>query len=164
MNPLSIFFAKYKALVIIAALLAMCFASYRVGVKLERAVWQQKEAERKVAENAAILTRIKNNERKTEQDKLNSARIAKEHKRELDQVRSDIAAERLRVGPNFCPRSAEGAEANSPGSGDGADPGGRLLLEEVDRNLKALMDAMEGAAATGRAAQEFIRSNGMAPE
>jgi hypothetical protein len=122
------------------------------------------DAERMRTANAAILTQINNNERKAEQDKLNSARIAKEHKRELDKVRADIAADSLRVGPAICSGSTEGAQADSASGGNGANTGSRLLPPEIDRDIKALMNEMESTAATGRAAQEFIRSNGLAPE
>ena len=122
-------------------------------------------AERKQAENVAILTRIKNNERQVEQDKANSARIAKEHKNEMDKVHADIAnSGRVRVGPEFCRGFTEGAKADSAGSGNAADTGTGVLLEEMDGLVKALIEEMERVAATGRAEKEFIRSNGMAPE
>lgn len=120
-------------------------------------------AERMHTANAAILTQIKNNERKAEQDKLNSARIAKEHKNEMDKVRADLAAERLRK-PTWCAGSSEGAEADRANGSNGVDPASRLLPPAVEADIHRLIEETERAAATGRAAQEFIRSNGMAPE
>lgn len=160
MNPLSLFFAKYRTLILVVAVFAAGWVAngWRLNAKADR-----EAAERKQAENAAILTRIKNNERKAEQDKLNSARIAKEHKNEMDQVRAALAAERLRK-PVWCSGSAGAAETPSADGGNGADSASRLLPPEVERDIRALIEETERAAAAGRAAQEFIRSNGMAPE
>lgn len=167
MNPLSLFFAKYKVLAIGVALLAavvgLLWIGHHYGAQGVQAKWDRETAERRQAENAAILTRIKNNERKIEQDKINSARIAKEHKNEMDQIRAALAAERLRK-PAWCDGSAEGAQANSPNGSDGADPAGRLLPPAVEQTVRRLIEETERAAAAGRACQEFVRSNGMAPE
>lgn len=165
---MSLLFAKYKWLAIGIALavaaVGLLHTGYRHGVQSVQSKWDQETAKRKQDENAAILTAMLNNERKAEQDKLNSQRIAKENKRELDKIRADLAAARLRVGPAFCPRSAEAVTPNSPSSSDGADTGARLLPEEVERDIRALIEETERVAATGRAAQDFIRSNGMAPD
>jgi hypothetical protein len=163
MNPANLIPAQFRALFYLAIVFAIFGAGWtaqgwRLNAKADR-----EAAERKQEENAAILTRVKNNERKVEQDKLNSARIAKEHKNAMDKVRADIAAERLRR-PKWCDEPAERTQADSADSGNGADPAGRLLPAAVESDIRRLIEETERAAATGRACQEFVRSNGMAPE
>lgn len=163
MNLASPISAQFRVLFYLAIVFAIFTAGWTANGWRLNAKADREAAERKQAENAAILTRVKNNERKAEQDKANSARIAKEHKNEMDKVRADLAAERLRK-PAWCGGSAGTSETDSPGGGNGTDPAGRLLPPEVERTVRGLIEETERAAATGRACQEFVRSNGMAPE
>jgi hypothetical protein len=157
------FFSQYRLALLAAALVAAFVAGAMVNGWRLNAKHDAERITAAKAENAAILTRIKNNERKAEQDKANSARIAKEHKNEMDKVRAALASERLRR-PSWCDGSSNPSKADSPDSGNGADPASRLLPAEVERDIRALIEETEHAAATGRACQEFVRSNGMAPE
>jgi hypothetical protein len=93
-----------------------------------------------------------------------STNIQKAHDNEIATLHASLAAaKRMRVGTAFCPGIAGQANPNSTGSGDGANPTGRLLSPEVDAAVKQLILESESVAAAGRAAQEFIRANGMAP-
>ena len=157
------FFAKYRLLLLVGAFVATFVAGWMVQGWRLNAKHDREAAERKQAETAAILTRIKNNERKAEQDKLNSARIAKEHKNEMDKIRAALAAERLRK-PSWCSGSANTAETSGSDSSNGSDSGSRLLPPAVEQTVRRLIEETERAAAVGRACQEFVRSNGMAPE
>jgi hypothetical protein len=163
MNPANLIPAQFRALFYLAIIFAIFGAGWTANGWRLNAKADREAADRKQAESAAILTRIKNNERKVEQDKANSARIAKEHQREMEKVRADLAAERLRK-PKWCDGPAEGTETDSPSGSNGADPASRLLPEAVESDIRRLIEETERAAATGRACQEFVRSNGMAPE
>jgi len=89
--------------------------------------------------------------------------IQKVHDEEINTISSALArSERLRISTKFCLDPARQANTKSPASSDGADTGGRLLSEEVDRAVKQLILETEKATATGRAAQAFIRENGLA--
>ncbi|MFC3111053.1 hypothetical protein ACFOFO_24390, partial [Undibacterium arcticum] len=128
-----------------------------------KAEWDADKAVRVQADNAAILSRVKNNERVAEQQHLDNDNITKVHDEELSTVRTALAhSERLRIGTALCGGSAGVTQTAGAGSGDAADPGGRLVREDVGRDLDALKLKMEETAATGRACQSFARANGMA--
>lgn len=89
--------------------------------------------------------------------------IQKAHDEEIHKVNTALArSERLRISSHFCPEVARQTNAESTISSDGDDTTGRLLSAEVDSAVKQLMLESEHAAATGRAAQAFIRDNGLA--
>lgn len=117
---------------------------------------QSKDAlERRHAENATLESKqiIINNQ------------IQKVHDEEIRKINDALAnSERLRIGTRFCANSARQTNIKSSTSGDGTDTTSRLLSEEVDRAVKQLILESERVAATGRAAQEFIRKNGFAEE
>jgi hypothetical protein len=126
--------------------------------------WDKETADRKDAENRAVFDRIRNNERIAEQQEIDRQRITKVHHDELAKVRADIArAPGLRVGPGICAGFASGTETKSVGGRDGANTGGGMVREDVRRDIDALKLRVEEAFAAGRACQEVIRSNGMAP-
>lgn len=105
------------------------------------------------AENAAIAT----------QQTIINTTIQKAHDEELRQLNAALAhAERLRIGTRFCSDTTRPTPTESTTRNDATDTTGRLLSEEMDRTVKQLILESEQAAATGRAAQEFIRENGLA--
>lgn len=121
-------------------------------------------AARLTADNAAILSRVKNNERAREQDALNNERITKEKNDEIAKVRADYGrAAGLRISANICSGFAGSAQTDGAGRSDDASTDTRLLPAATDRDLKALMLECEGVGSTARAAQEFITINGLAP-
>jgi len=105
------------------------------------------------AENAALAAR---------QTSTNNT-IQKAHNEEIHKVNAALArSERLRISSHFCPEVTGQTNADSTTSSDEADTTVRLLSTEVDRAVKQLILESEQAAATGRAAQAFIRGNGLA--
>lgn len=101
-----------------------------------------------------------NNALTAQQTSINNT-IQKAHDEEIRKINAAIAsAERLRISSNFCSNSARQTNTKSASSGDGVDTTGRLLSAEMDRAVKQLILESEHAAATGRAAQTFIRENG----
>jgi prophage endopeptidase len=120
----------------------------------ERAASDLKAVTRRVTENAAIAVK----------QTADNAVITKAKNEELTPVRARIAAApRLRVGTGVCNGSAAATEAQSPASGDSGDPAGRLVREDVDRDIRALKLKVEEGFATGRACQAFLDTNGFVP-
>ena len=126
--------------------------------------WSQVKQQAAAAEAALELRREQNRAIGAEQA-LKSAQIQKGHDDEMAKVRADLRnSERLRLGAAWCDGGTPGrAQAGSPGGGDAAGAPGRSLPPELDSAVRALIGEAEEAAATARAAQQFIRENGMAP-
>ncbi|MFD2271435.1 hypothetical protein ACFS07_10545 [Undibacterium arcticum] len=92
------------------------------------------------ADNAAILSRVKNNERVAEQQHIDNANITKVHDEELSTVRTALArSERLRIGTALCGGSAGVTQTAGAGSGAATDPGSRVLSTEMDGSVKSLI-------------------------
>jgi hypothetical protein len=122
-------------------------------------------SERAARDLVAVVTRTKNNAvLSIKQDAINSI-ITKAKNEELDPVRSRIAAAPgVRVGAAICPGGpAAPAQTESAAGSDGADPPGRLVRPDVDRDIRALKLAIEDDLATGRACQRFLQENGLVP-
>jgi prophage endopeptidase len=138
------------------------------GVKLYGAhQWQQGHdaavSARAAQDVVAVLTRTKENAALSiKQDAINAI-ITKAKNEELAPVRDRIAAERVRVGPAICNGSSAPAKTESPAGGDSADPPGRLVRPDIERDLRALKLAVEEDLATGRACQAFLDKNGLVP-
>lgn len=164
MNLLSPYVGAIKALAVIAALLAIFGFGHRTGAQGVKADWAQETAERKTAENAAILTRIKNNERVAAQQDVDRQKLKKGHADEIAKIRSAYAADRrLRINAKLCIGFAAGPNAESANGGDDGTAATRLLPEAYDRDIKSLGIEYETAIAGCRVAQKFISDNGMAP-
>lgn len=107
----------------------------------------------RITENAAIGVK---------QDALNVF-LTKAKDEELAPVRARIAvAPSLRPGAGLC-GSAPTSKAEDASSGDGANPPGRLVRSDVDRDLRALKLAVEEDLATGRTCQAWGKENGFIP-
>lgn len=119
-------------------------------------------AERAANDAKAVAARIRENAVTGDrQDAVNTI-ITKAKNEELAPVLHRIAADRVRVGPAICGPAAP-AKAESAAGGDRADPPGRLVREDIERDLRALKEAVEQDLATGRACQAFVRENGLTP-
>lgn len=117
-------------------------------------------AERAARDSLAVVTRLQENSALgMKQNSINDI-LTKAKNEELAPVRSRIAAERVRVGTGICGPAAA-TEAEGTGSGDSADPPGRLVRSDIDRDIMALKLAVEEDLATGRACQAFINENGL---
>jgi len=79
-------------------------------------------------------------------------------------VRERIVTHRVYIGSAVCcDRPATLAETEGTGGGVEANPPGRLVRPDVERDLVALQLAVEEDLATGRACQATLRENGMVP-
>lgn len=150
---------------IAAVLLAAAIAA---GVQAYGAhKWQQGHdsavSERAARDLVAVVTRTDQNAALSiKQDAINAV-LTKAKNEELTPVVARIAAERVRVGPALCNGPAAPAKAESAASSDGDDPLGRLVRQDVDRDIRALKLAVEEDLATGRACQRFLQENGLVP-
>jgi hypothetical protein len=145
------------------ALVALCLGCELHGRHAVQVKWNAAIVAQKASDDAALEIRNESNrmEKRFQDDR--STRIQKESDDELIKVRSDIAAQRVRIGTALC--SATGpASSTSAASGSAADTGSGLVSESTQRSINELEVAVESALAAGRAAQAFIRENGMAPK
>ncbi|MGI4848589.1 MAG: hypothetical protein ACRYGK_10715 [Janthinobacterium lividum] len=149
------------------AIVLLALATFGAGMVKGKSIEQSKQAiiAGKAAEaaNTAILARTSANQALAAKQQATNDSIVKVKNDELTKVRLDLAiAGRLRIGTAICDRSAGLAETTGAGGGNGADTGGGLVREDVGRDIDALKMKVEEALATGRAAQEFIKANGLA--
>jgi|SRR5450830_465281 len=95
--------------------------------------------------------------------KLDSANIQRKYDEEITTARTAAARrERMRIGTALCPTTGS-SETGGASGGNGANPGARLVSDDIERDIRALEVRVEEAFASGRAAQAFIRANGLAP-
>ena len=118
--------------------------------------------ERAAADARAVLLRTQENAVLVQHQGETNLKITKAKHEEMQPVRERIVVERVRVGAAICGPAAP-AEAESAAGSDSADPPGRLVRSDVERDLVALKLAVEEDLATGRACQAFLRENGMVP-
>lgn len=160
MNPLSI-----NPLALLGAG-ALTIALAGAGIAYHHHVYQQgfdaAVSERATRDAVAVVARVQDNAvLSIKQNSINDI-LTKAKNEELAPVRSRIAAERVRVGTGICGPAAA-TEAEGTGSGDSADPPGRLVRPDIDRDIMALKLAVEEDLATGRACQAFVTGNGLVP-
>lgn len=134
------------------------------GASHVQAEWETTNTVRVEAERRALLAREQDNaERRATQAAINNA-ITLGKDNEITRLIARVERlGRLRVGPAICGGSAASTEATSAGGGNSADSSTRLVREDVDRDFKALIVAVETDLATGRACQAFIKDNGLVP-
>ncbi|PKV42741.1 hypothetical protein CLU92_5480 [Janthinobacterium sp. 61] len=127
-----------------------------------QALWNADKKTRAAAETKAVAQRVAENLVQARQQAATALAITKAYNEEINDVRARLAAERMRK-PAFCASTGPAAPAGSDGAegGAAADPSGGLLPDAVARDIQALILQTEEVAATGRACQAFIRSNGM---
>ncbi|MFJ9531267.1 hypothetical protein [Herbaspirillum sp. NPDC101396] len=150
----------------ILVIVALCLGCDLHGAGRIQGKWDLQNQRNKLANEAALELRREQNRAQAVEQALRSANIQKGYDDEMDKVRADLrSSERLRLGASWCDGAepARPTEADSAGGGNETNTTGRLLPEEVDRAVKSLILEMEEVAATARAAQAFIDSNGMAP-
>jgi uncharacterized membrane protein YgcG len=149
----------------ILALVALCLGCEIHGADRVQAKWDAQVKQQAAAAEAALELRREQNRAIGAEQALKSAQIQKGYDDEMAKVRADLRnSERLRLGAAWCDGGTPGsAQAGSPGGGDAAGAAGRSLPPELDSAVRALIGEAEEAAATARAAQQFIRENDMAP-
>ncbi|WP_284076234.1 hypothetical protein [Herbaspirillum aquaticum] len=149
----------------ILVLVALCLGCEIHGAGRVQAKWDAQVKQQAAAAEAALELRREQNRAIGAEQALKSAQIQKGYDDEMAKVRADLRnSERLRLGAAWCDGGAPGpAQAGGAAGSDGAGTAGRLLPPELDAAVKSLIEQAEDAAATARAAQQFIRENGMAP-
>lgn len=164
MNPFVPYLNAIKVVAVLLLAAVLFGAGHHFGAQGVQSAWDADTAARAVAGQKAVLTRMAENEVERERNRENNRLLQRSYESEITHLRAAIdAAPRLRVGSSFCGGVPGQTQAGGASSSDGADPGGRLLPEEVDRAVKALIEETERAAATGRACQVFVQENGLAP-
>ncbi len=118
--------------------------------------------ERAAADARAVLLRTQENAVLAQHQGETNLKITEAKHEELAPVRERIVVERMRVGTAICGPAAA-PDAESAAGGDSANPPGRLVRSDVERDLVALKLAVEEDLATGRACQVFLRENGLVP-
>ena len=150
-----------------ALVLASLLVAAGVGIVYAYSAGDQEGFERATSERSAhdavaIVARVRDNAvLSIKQDNINQI-ITRTKNEEIAPVVQRIYVDRVRVGTGTC-GPAGAANADGTSGGDGANSSGRLVREDVERDTRALTDAVEQDLATGRACQEFVRENGMAP-
>lgn len=122
-------------------------------------------AEREAARGRALVATVERvQENAVEASKQHSINltVTEEKHEELAPVIRTIYVDRVRVGAGTC-GAAGAAAADDASGGAGADPAGRLVREDVERDTRALDEAVERHLATGRACQAWGVANGYAP-
>lgn len=149
----------------ILAIAALCLGCEIHGAGRVQAKWEAQVKQQAAAAEATLELRREQNRAIGAEQALRSAQIQKGHDDEMAKVRADLRnSERLRLGAAWCDgRTPGAAQAGSPAGGDAGGAAGRSLPPELDSAVRALIGEAEEAAATARAAQQFIRENGMAP-
>jgi len=118
--------------------------------------------ERAAADAIALLRRTEENSALAVHQGATNLKITEVKHEEMQPVRERIVTQRVYVGSGVC-GPAGAADAESTASSDGANPLGRLVRSDVERDLVTLKLAVEEDLATGRACQAFVRENGMVP-
>lgn len=119
------------------------------------------EAEQRGRELVATVARVQDNAVVASKQQSINLTITESKNEELAPVRARIAADRVRVGPALCGGAAAAPETESAQGGNGADPSGRVVRPDIDRDFRALKLAVEEDLATGRACQVFVEANGL---
>lgn len=165
----SIYMKAGAALAIVLAL----FFGYRalanhhqdIGRQEVQDKWDADKITRKNAEDAATAKRLADNAiEKAKQDATNKTITEKYN--EINSLRNELAAsKRVRVGTAICSQgSASLTKASGTEGSNVPDTGARVVREDVERDIRALMIQVEESFATGRACQSFIRENGFTSE
>lgn len=163
-SALDPYIGAIKGIALLAVVACLLWTGHHFGAQGVQADWNKDKANRANAEKSAVLARASENLEIFRRQELDNQKITKDHDDELTKVRADLSrSERMRIGSALCGRSAGSTETASSGSGNATDTAGRVLSPEMDGIFKSLILEMEQAAATGRACQAFVTSNGMAP-
>lgn len=121
-------------------------------------------AERAAADAQAVRARNEKNSAEAVRQVVSNATITEKKHEEVQPVHDRIVTQRVYVGTAVCGDGpAVFTEAQGAASGDDANPSGRLVRPDVERDLIALKLAVEEDLATGRACQALLKDEGLAP-
>lgn len=138
---------------------------YTHGRDNVRQQWEQAKDAQVVAENKAIAARIAENAAAATKANAEKIAIKKGYENEIVTLRAARAAvaPSLYVPSSICEGFTATAEGRSTGRGSTDPAATRLLPPAPAANLYALVDQADEIVAGCRVAQEFIKSQGMAP-
>lgn len=150
----------------IAAVLALAAALVSVDAwrvhRADQAGFDRATSERAARDAVAVFNRVKENEATSIKQAATNTFITKVKNEELAPVVQRIYVDRVRVGEGTC-GAAPAAKTDDAAGSDSANPPGRLVREDVERDTRALDVAVENDLATGRACQAWGRENGFIP-
>ncbi|MFS2027624.1 hypothetical protein [Massilia sp. CT11-137] len=150
---------------VLAVLLAVgtWFGIHHYGAERYDAGHAAAMKERAALDAVAVLKRTTENAATAAAQAHTNSIITKAKNEELAPVRERIVTQRVYVGSAICDGPPAPAQTADAASGDGANPPGRLVRPDVDRDIKALKLAVEEDLATGRSCQEWGKKNGFLP-
>ncbi|MCE3262607.1 MAG: hypothetical protein K0R43_1686 [Pseudoduganella sp.] len=163
MNLINAIPAPYRLGLLALSAAALVAIAWAKGAQHVQAKWDAAEGARARAEASAVLARIAENKVEAARQAAANRKITERKDNEIAELTARLnAAGRLRVGSAICGGPPGATQADLPGRGDGADSSAGLVREDVDRDLKALILAVETDLATGRACQAAARDHGLA--
>lgn len=156
------------ALAIMGALSAVYFGIRHQGVVAGRAEvqadWDADKNRIEIAQEKAVADRIRENELEKVKFEADKVKLKKGNADEIAQIRAYYAsAGRLRIPATVCPGSTGGSKTESTSGSGTTTPGTILLPEAIGRNLQDLARQADEMVAGCRTAQDFIKSQDMAP-
>lgn len=116
--------------------------------------------ERTASDAVAVVAKLNDNVAVTLAASETNTVIERMNREELEPVVERIYVDRVRVGKALCP-AAPATESESASGGDGGDSTGRLVREDVERDIRALKVRVEEGFAAGRACQEKLKAEGL---
>lgn len=150
---------KIGAVIALAAAL-LAVDTYRVH-RADQRGFARATTERAARDASAVSHRVQDNAALSiKQDSINTI-LTKAKNEELAPVVQRIYVDRVRVGAGSCGPAATTKAEDAAGS-NGANPPDRLVRDDVERDTRALTEAVEQDLATGRACQAWGRENGFA--
>ncbi len=127
-------------------------------------VWQRGHdaavRDREARDALAMTVKLQDNVAVTLAASETNTVIERMNREELKPVVERIYVDRVRVGKAICP-AATATTSESTGSSDGGDTGGRVVREDLERDIRALKVRVEEGFATGRACQEKLKAEGL---
>ena len=151
---------KIGAVIALAgALLAV--DTYRIH-RADQRGFDRATTERAARDTAAVFRRVQDNAVAAAHNTDINNFLTKAKNEELAPVVQRIYVDRVRVGTASCGPAAT-TKADDAGSSNSTNPPGRLVREDVERDTRALTEAVEHDLATGRTCQAWGAANGFVP-
>lgn len=164
MNLLAVVPIWGRVLMLLALAASLVGYGWTKGAHHVQGEWDADTTTRATAVSQAIQKRLADNKQDAIRQAATNKTITEGKDHEIAALTARVnAAPRLRVGPALCGGPAATAQAPSPAGGNRTDSPGGLVREDLDRDIRALIVAVETDLATGRACQAFVRENGLSP-
>ena len=148
---------KIGAVVALAGTL-LAVDTYRIH-RADQRGFDRATTERAARDASAVFHRVQDNVVAAAKNEDINKFLTKAKNEELAPVVQRIYVDRVRVGAGTC-GSAPATKADDASSGSSANSPGRLVREDVERDTRALTEAVEQDLATGRACQAWGREHG----